>query len=178
MSCTTSWSSLIYKKNPFHLLNSAHRIFLSWCGSCEEQHFSTILCAINSFLQVLVNESWGVLVLTQKSSHIITQFIDIWSLIYKLFFFLLKVWTKEVGKCLLYITWQKSCILDLKTVFLDYTEVINVIQKNVTKRMRYMWGGILTVQQRAFICKTKREIFLLPVLWEDKQEGDSLKVAF
>lgn len=61
-----------------------------WAGVVtEEQYFAAILCAINSFLQVLVNESWGVLVVTQKSSHIIKQFIDIQCLI-NIWIFLIK----------------------------------------------------------------------------------------
>lgn len=39
-------------------LNTAHRNFLSWCGSGEGQYFAIILLTINGFPQALVNESW------------------------------------------------------------------------------------------------------------------------
>lgn len=100
-----------------HLLNSAHRILLSWWGSCEEQYFEAILCAINSFLQVLVNESCGVLVVTQKLSHIITQFIDIWCLIYRWFFKTKKDVLKKQGNVYSKSLDRNLAFLTLKVFF-------------------------------------------------------------
>lgn len=83
---------------PPHLLNTAHRSLLSWCGSSEGQCFAVIPRATNSFSQAVVNEScWC----SSSDSEIIPLHYTIhWYLMFNLctIFFNEKSWLKKQKK--------------------------------------------------------------------------------